>query len=240
MAFRLNRSCMTRFLVAVALLMLAACTHAPRQPPKDGGLRQRAVDMIVIHAVSGPKCDPDGQVRYTLAPPVEGNDAQYYAAKIKADHRQVSIHYVIGRLGDIATGVPENIIAYHAGNPDVNGRSIGIELVNNGDGQDPFPRAQIIALITLIKELRGRYSIPLAGIVRHADVDQRLCTCPWTAADRLAGEGEGVITYPRRPDPGAAFPFAQIRAAVARPGEAPGELDFVQLKGLGSKGGHGS
>lgn len=221
--------------LVIALSLIAACTPVQRQLAKDGGPRQHAIDMIVIHAVSGPKCDPDGQVRYTMAPPVAGNDADYYAAKIKRDRRQVSIHYVIGRAGNIAQGVGENVIAYHAGNPDVNGRSIGIELVNNGDGKDPFPPAQIDALIKLIKTLRARYAVPLAGIVRHADVDQRLCTCPWTEEDRLAGEGEGVITYPRRPDPGAAFPFEAVRAGVARPGEAPGHLDFTQLKGLGSK-----
>ena len=191
--------------------------------------------MIVIHAVSGPKCDSDGIVRYTLAPAVPGNDAEFYAAKIRADRRQVSIHYVIGRSGNIAKGVPEDIIAYHAGNPDVNGRSIGIELVNDGDGKDPFPPAQIAALIKLIKDLRARYSISLAGIVRHADVDQRLCTCPWTDAAQLANEGEGVATYRRRSDPGAAFPYDQVRAAVASAGEAIGTLDFVRLEGLGSR-----
>ena len=135
------------------MLVGASCAHHERQL-KSGGLRTHAIDMIVIHAISGPKCDQNGRIEFTGAPPVEGNDAEFYLAKMEGDHRQVSIHYVIGRNGDRAAGVPENVIAYHAGNPDVNGRSIGVELVNDGDGEDPFPSAQIEALVKLIKELR--------------------------------------------------------------------------------------
>jgi N-acetyl-anhydromuramyl-L-alanine amidase AmpD len=221
-----------RLLVLTAILVLAACAN---QAPKTGGPRTRPIDMIVIHAISGPKCNAGGRVEYTLAPPVAGNDAEFYLAKMEMGHRQVSIHYVVGRRGDVAKGIAENIVAYHAGNPDVNGRSIGIELVNDGDGKDPFPTPQIDALVKLIKEIRGRYSIPLAGIVRHADVDQRLCTCPWTEEDKLVSEGEGVMAYRRRPDPGSAFPFDQVRIAVMLPGEILGRLDFVQLTGIGSK-----
>lgn len=215
-------------------LAVMACAHH-EQLAKRGGIRSHAVDMIVLHAISGPKCDENGRVQFTGAPPVDGNDAEFYLAKMVADQRQVSIHYVIGRNGDRAVGVPENLIAYHAGNPDVNGRSIGIELVNNGDGKDPFPPAQIDALVKLIKELRSRYSISLAGIVRHADVDQRVCVCPWPDQAMPQGTPAVATAYARRSDPGAAFPFDQVRAAVAFPGETLGQLDFVRLKGLASK-----
>jgi N-acetyl-anhydromuramyl-L-alanine amidase AmpD len=226
-----------RFLLLTGLVLtVAACAkHTGEQAARTGGPRQRPIDMIVIHSLSGPTCTDDGRVRYTLAPPVAGNDAEYYLAKMETGPRQVSIHYVIGREGTVARGVRENIIAYHAGNPDVNGRSIGIELVNDGDGKDPFPAAQVDALVRLIKDIRTRYSIPLAGIVRHADVDQRICTCPWTEQEQLVSEGKGIVGYPRRPDPGAAFPFDLVRSAVAQPGETLGHLDFVRLNGLASK-----
>jgi len=220
-------------LVLSCLAASAACVHT--ELSRTGGLRAHAVDMIVIHAISGPKCAENGRVEFSGAPPVEGNDAEFYLAKMEADRRQVSIHYVIGRNGDRAVGVPENVIAYHAGNPDVNGRSIGIELVNDGDGKDPFPPAQIAALVRLIKDLRGRYSIPLVGIVRHSDVDQRVCVCPWPDQATLQETAAIATTYARRSDPGIAFPFDQVRDAVAFPGEPAGQLDFARLKGLASK-----
>lgn len=212
-----RRRCGIRLLGFLLVLGAAGCTY----PAKDGGPRTHVIDMVVIHTISGPKC-VHGRIQFTGAPRLSTGDAEFYLVKMERDHRQVSIHYVVGRNGERAAGVPENVIAYHAGNPDVNGRSIGIELVNDGNGKDPFPPAQIEALVALIKELRGRYPIPLAGIVRHSDVDQRVCVCAATM-------------YSRRSDPGSAFPFDEVRAAAAFPAESLGQLDFLRLKGLASK-----
>jgi N-acetyl-anhydromuramyl-L-alanine amidase AmpD len=50
----------------------------------------------------------------------------------RPESRKVSIHYVIGRDGSVIKMVPENRVAYHAGN--ANASSIGIELVANVAG----------------------------------------------------------------------------------------------------------
>src|SRR5262249_44593013 len=108
-------------------------------------------------------------------------------------------HYVIGRDGDRAPVIPELEIAWHT--IEINEISIGIELVNRGDGIDPFSDAQIAKLIETILDLRRRYKIPLENIVAHSDIDQRTCVC--------AG-----VPYRRRVDPGPLFPMTRVLSAV--------------------------
>jgi len=66
--------------------------------------------------------------------------------------------------------------AWHAGRsalegvPNVNHFSVGIEMVNRGDGLDPYPPAQIRAAARIVRVLRRHARIPDRRIVRHADV----------------------------------------------------------------------
>jgi len=84
----------------------------------------------------------------------------------------VSAHYTIDRDGTIAAHVSEDKRAWHAGRSkmkdgrvEVNDFSIGIELVNSNDGQDPFPEHQIASLRDLLRMIIGRY--PIKHIVTH-------------------------------------------------------------------------
>lgn len=70
----------------------------------------------------------------------------------------VSAHFVVAKDGTIYHMVRLENVAYHAGvsvdplgRSDVNSRSIGIEIVNDGDGRDPYPAKQIESVIKLIK-----------------------------------------------------------------------------------------
>jgi len=79
---------------------------------------------------------------------------------------RVSAHYTIDRDGTIASHVPEDKRAWHAGQSkmkdgreNVNGFSIGIELVNLNDGADPFPERQLEAMRDLIRKITGRHAI---------------------------------------------------------------------------------
>ena len=103
------------------------------------------------------------------------NDAARDALRTLTDPaREVSAHYVVGRDGALYQLVDERHRAWHAGVSrwgaitDLNSVSIGIELDNNG--REPFPQAQIDALLRLLAELKARYSIPQANFVGHADV----------------------------------------------------------------------
>lgn len=86
----------------------------------------------------------------------------------------VSSHYVIGRDGKIVQMVNDLYRAHHAGlgrwgnDTDLNSSSIGIELDNNGVS-DPWPDAQIDALIKLLAYLKETYKIPQGNFIGHMD-----------------------------------------------------------------------
>ena len=114
-----------------------------------------AIDTVVIHAT----------VLNTLAEVIEhfGNPAS-----------KVSCHYTIDRDGTVVSHVPEDGRAWHAGpsrmkdgRTGVNDFSIGIELVNLNDGQDPYPEPQVDALRDLLKGIAARH--PIRYVISHAE-----------------------------------------------------------------------
>lgn len=186
---------------AVAMAGLAVVLSGLPAGARPGGHpRRRAVDALIIHSLGGPDCR-DGVTFYRS---IEG-DARTWLDTF-ARLPIVSIHYVIDRAGRVEAGVPESIAANHA--TGWNQRSIGIELVNNGDGRDPFPAAQIEALVGLARAIRGRHpQIALARVLRHSDVDHS--TFP---PDTF---GQACAAFRRKEDPGAAFPWDAFKAALA-------------------------
>jgi N-acetylmuramoyl-L-alanine amidase len=115
---------------------------------------------------------------------------------------RVSSHYMVEEDGRIFRLVPEERRAWHAGasywkgQRNINGVSIGVEIVNPGHefGYRPFPDAQIAAVIELIGDIRSRWQIGDDRIVGHADVapgrkDDPGELFPWK---RIAGAGHGL------------------------------------------------
>lgn len=89
-------------------------------------------------------------------------------------HGRVSAHYLVARDGTIYQLVEESRRAWHAGagswkgRGDLNSRSIGIELDN--DGTEPFAGPLIESLLLLLDDLVRRLRIPRDNIVGHADI----------------------------------------------------------------------
>jgi N-acetylmuramoyl-L-alanine amidase len=91
---------------------------------------------------------------------------------------QVSSHYVVDEDGAVLRLVPEARRAFHAGvsywrgHSGLNGRSIGIEIVNPGHewGYRDFPALQMAAVCDLCLELLARHPIPARNVVAHSDV----------------------------------------------------------------------
>lgn len=131
-------------------------------------------------------------------------------ARLCDPEAKVSSHYVVEEDGRVFLLVPEERRAWHAGvsywagERDINGLSIGIEIVNPGHecGYRPFPEAQIASVIALLDEVRERWTIPDARILGHSDVAPA-----------------------RKIDPGELFPWARLAAAGhglwAEPAPAP-------------------
>lgn len=87
---------------------------------------------------------------------------------------KVSCHYLISKIGTIYQMVEDHNIAWHAGKSkwgadiNLNSKSIGVELVNNG--KEIFPKSQINSLIKLIKELKKKHKIKINNILGHQDI----------------------------------------------------------------------
>ncbi|MFA5801523.1 MAG: N-acetylmuramoyl-L-alanine amidase [Thermoleophilia bacterium] len=92
---------------------------------------------------------------------------------------EVSITFLISKAGDIFYGVRMGRRAWHCGrsrwrgiqdgSDSVNGLSIGIELENDGDGNDPYPQEQLDALDWLLVD----FVKPAVGLIpntRHRDI----------------------------------------------------------------------
>ncbi|HVG58627.1 MAG TPA: N-acetylmuramoyl-L-alanine amidase, partial [Hyalangium sp.] len=89
------------------------------------------------------------------------NNGQADLAHMRNPRSEVSAHYMVDRDGKIYQLVGDSKRAWHAGKgelhgvpTDVNGRSIGIEIVNDGSGKTPFTEAQMKSLIQLTGYLK--------------------------------------------------------------------------------------
>jgi len=89
---------------------------------------------------------------------------------------KVSAHYTIGKDGEIVQHVQDIHGAWHAGRSVWKGRNscndytLGIELVNLNDGNDPYPEAQHQANVTLCAYLAKKYNVSVDDIMGHVDI----------------------------------------------------------------------
>ncbi len=89
---------------------------------------------------------------------------------------KVSAHYSIGKDGEIVQHVQDIHRAWHAGRSIWKGRNscndytIGIELVNLNDGNDPYPKEQHQANLALCVYLADKYNITIDNFMRHVDI----------------------------------------------------------------------
>lgn len=121
---------------------------------------------------------------------------------------RVSAHYLIDEDGTVYRLVDEARRAWHAGvsewagERDINGISIGIELVNPGHaypgyagGYRPYPEPQMAALVKLARDIVERHGILPHHVLAHSDVAPARKTDPGELFDwqRLAASGIGLM-----------------------------------------------
>lgn len=90
---------------------------------------------------------------------------------------EVSAHEVVDTDGTDYHCVGWDRRAWHAGTgswhgeSDVNSLSLGIEIINRGDGKTPYPDKQLKSVATLIRRMQGKYkAIQPWNIVDHESV----------------------------------------------------------------------
>ncbi len=147
-------------------------------PSPNFGERRAPVDSIILH--------------YTGMETGEGA-----LAWLRNPASEVSCHYFIDEHGRITQLVAEAARAWHAGashwrgHDDLNSRSIGIEIVNQGAIAQfpPYPRAQVASVIRLCRDIIQRHGLRPENVLAHSD-----------------------IAPARKQDPGEAFPWHELYA----------------------------
>lgn len=151
-------------------------SRSPNFGPRRDGL---VPELVVIHYTAMQSCEA---AERALCDPA----------------REVSAHYLISEAGEVIALVDEAMRAWHAGagswagREDVNSRSIGIELAN--DGATPFAAAQMDALERLLAGLLARWQIPPEGVIGHSDMapGRKIDPGPRFDWQRLARQGLSV------------------------------------------------
>ena len=140
----------------------------------------RAIDMVIIHDIEGSAV---GAVNWFQNP-----------------QARVSSHYIIsGDTGTVWQLVKERDVAYHAGNGDINGRSVGIE--HEGYAYRPgfYDTTLYEASARLVRQITDRYQIsratePISSVISR-------CRTPLIPVSSAA---EVIIPTPARTGTGTA------------------------------------
>ena len=179
---------------------------SPNHGPRRDGIRRP--DLIVLHYTAMPG-GPEPAIGRLCDPEAE-----------------VSCHYVIGEKGCVARLVPDHLRAWHAGAgrwrgwDDVNSRSLGIELSN--DGASPFPAPQMDALAVLLSDLMDRHAISAENVIGHSDCAPGRKIDPGPRFDwrRLALAGLSVWPEPRGAKPATFHDHARTFGYTAETDDA--------------------
>ncbi len=115
---------------------------------------------------------------------------------------EVSAHYLVGKDGKLYQLVDEEYRAWHAGegswagHDDINSRSIGIELDN--DGKSAFDEPLMETLEALLADLMERHRVPAKAIIGHSDMSPGRKHDPGPYFDwaRLAAKGLSIWPEP--------------------------------------------
>lgn len=155
----------------------------------------------------------DSRVRFLVMHYTQGDEARSLAVLTGDD---VSVHYVVPDNPRIENGepvvyqlAPETERAWHAGKSEwqgtteLNAASIGIENVNvgpidtpQGRTWQPYPPAQVDALVKLSKDIVARYQIPPTRVVGHSDIAPQRKTDPGPAFPWRTLYDNGIGAWP--------------------------------------------
>ena len=123
----------------------------------------------------------------------------------------VSAHYGVGKSGRVHQFVQETDTAFHAGtvvratwrliDPAVNPNYYTVGIEHEGQPQDAWPDQQYRASAELVREIAGRWKIPLDRdhVIMHREI-RASKTCPGSVdMDRLLREASAAPVQPAPP-----------------------------------------
>jgi N-acetylmuramoyl-L-alanine amidase len=147
---------------------------------------------------------------------------------------EVSAHYVVGRDGTLWQLVCEDLRAWHAGAGgwgalrDVNSRSIGIEIAN--DGLQPFPEPQMRAVEALAAGIMARWGVPPERVLGHSDTAPGRKIDPGRRFDWRRLARQGLSIWPTRREPGDFWRDARRFGYLWEPGGEEAVLAAFRLR----------
>ena len=155
---------------------------------------QGEISLLVLHNISLPPGQfGTGKVQEFFTSGLNASEHAYFAGIVDM---RVSAHFFIERDGQISQFVSCLQRAWHAGVSSFAGRdncndfSLGIEL--EGTDDQPYSDAQYDALLALVRQLLAAY--------------------PALSVERICGHSD--IAPGRKTDPGPAFDWPRLRAAL--------------------------
>lgn len=169
------------------LLFTKPAVAFPKKPPftylpnQNYTVRNEAPSVIVIHDT-------------------EDNDLDRVLRLFRSRSFGNNAHFTISKTGKIYQTAPLNTNAGHAGKSVFRGRnrvndfSVGIELINKGNGKDPFPEAQYVSLAKLVCWLMVKYNIKWESVTTHSAI---------------------AIPHGRKSDPRPPFSMNKLKRLVA-------------------------
>ena len=183
---------MIRPAAALALACIAAGCALPLPPPIDYSYRAKSQDsraqFLILHYTWG---DHEGSLKVLTEGPV-------------SSHYRVRDHPV-----EVYALVDESRRAFHAGvsswkgQTALNASSIGIEIVNAGDrlapqgiAWQPYPPAQVDAVVDLVKWIVKRHGIRPDRILGHAEIAPHRKSDPGPLFPWKRLADEGLVTWP--------------------------------------------
>ena len=129
-------------------------------PYSRPGEKQQSIKQIVVHWVGNAGSSALGN--------------RNYFESLKNKGIYASSQYIVGLNGEIIRCIPENEVAYHAGNRTVNRNSIGIETCHP-DWSGKFSDSTYQSLVALCADICRRYRLNVNQIIRHYDVTWKDC-----------------------------------------------------------------
>ncbi|MCY1036999.1 N-acetylmuramoyl-L-alanine amidase [Corallococcus sp. BB11-1] len=128
------------------------------------------------------------------------NNGKGDLAWMRNPQSKVSANYMLDTDGKIYQLVGDEKRSWHAGKSalhgvptDMNARSIGIEIVNDGSGKTAFTEAQYKSLTQLVGYLKQEYKVPAGNILGHKDI---------------------AVPKGRKDDPAANFDWNRLRKGI--------------------------
>ena len=161
--------------------------------------RQKSIDRIVIHYTAG-----------------VGDTARNNGIFFQGANRQASAHFFVDE-NTVVCSVREGDTAWHAGNWDMNCRSVGIEMCSKKDAEGNYyiPKATVDRTVELTRELMDRYGIGVEGVLRHYDVNGKHCPEPFVRNGALWEDFKRRIAEEPAQEQPAAWAADAWRAAKA-------------------------